>query len=823
MATERNPFDMIPEEGTNVVPLVEQGEAGASIEIDPEGDGVIVDFSEAVEMEATEEVAEWYGDLTETIEEEELLQIGNQVIDNFQADKESRAEWESMFERGFDLLGLKLEQGSEPFEGACTAVHPLLIESAVKFQSKASQELFPASGPVKANILGTATPEKQMQANRVENFMNYQVTEQMPEYFEEFERMLFHLPLIGSAFKKIYYSSTLKRPVSEFIPIDQFYVSYYATDLRNADRYTHVIYRSPVDIQKDINAGVYQDVDLPTPSQSGITSFAEKIDTILGFNPDYDNDPQYVLLEQHCFLDIEDEGEALPYIVTVEQDSRQVLSIRRNYEQNDPNRQKRSHFVHYRFVPGFGFYGLGLIHFLGNLTMSATAAMRSLIDAGQFANLPGGFKAKGVRMVGDNDPISPGEFKEVEATGIDLSKAIVPLPYKEPSSTLYQMLQFVALTGQKFADSTEQVISDAASYGPVGTTMALLEASSKFFSAIHKRVHKSQKDELRILASINYDYLPNEYPYDVPFESRSIFRADFDGRVDIIPVSDPNIPSNAHRMMLANMALQMAQQSPPGMFNLEALNRTILHAANMPNLEQILPPKIEPQAMDPVSDIMAATKGIPIAAFAGQNHDAHIQTKMAYLQDPMNGSNPIMGRLRPILEANIQEHSVMKYQEQVAGMTQQLMQQAGPEAAQNPQVIEMITAQAAQQVLNANQAMGMAQSPEQQLVALEQAKVELEKQKIDKDTAISAADMELKNKKLELEENDQIISMLKTNATDNFKREKAELDRNSKQDIKALEALTQLAIEGEKQQGKEKENTVKEIFDFLKQFQGDKQ
>jgi len=823
MATERNPFDMIPEEATNVVPLVEQGEAGASIEIDPEGDGVIVDFSEVTEMEATEQVAEWYGDLTETLEEEELLQIGNQVIDNFQADKESRSEWESMFERGFDLLGLKLEQGSEPFEGACTAVHPLLIESAVKFQSKASQELFPASGPVKANILGTATPEKEMQANRVQNFMNYQVTEQMPEYFEEFERMLFHLPLIGSAFKKIYYSSTLKRPVSEFIPIDQFYVSYYATDLRNADRYTHVIYRSPVDIQKDINAGVYQDVDLPTPSQSGITSFAEKIDTILGFNPDYDNDPQYVLLEQHCFLDIEDEGEALPYIVTVEQDSRQVLSIRRNYEQNDPNRQKRSHFVHYRFVPGFGFYGLGLIHFLGNLTMSATAAMRSLIDAGQFANLPGGFKAKGVRMVGDNDPISPGEFKEVEATGIDLSKAIVPLPYKEPSSTLYQMLQFVALTGQKFADSTEQVISDAASYGPVGTTMALLEASSKFFSAIHKRVHKSQKDELRILASINYDYLPNEYPYDVPFESRSIFRADFDGRVDIIPVSDPNIPSNAHRMMLANMALQMAQQSPPGMFNLEALNRTILHAANMPNLEQILPPKIEPQAMDPVSDIMAATKGIPIASFAGQNHDAHIQTKMAYLQDPMNGANPIMGRLRPILEANIQEHSVMKYQEQVAGMTQQLMQQAGPEAAQNPQVIEMITAQAAQQVLNANQAMGMAQSPEQQLVALEQAKVELEKQKIDKDTAISAADMELKNKKLELEENDQIISMLKTNATDNFKREKAELDRNSKQDIKALEALTQLAIEGEKQQGKEKENTVKEIFNFLKQFQGDKQ
>jgi len=311
---------------------------------------------------------------------------------------------------------------------------------------------------------------------------------------------------------------------------------------------------------------------------------------------------------------------------------------------------------------------------------------------------------------------------------MDLSKAIIPLPYKEPSSTLFQMLNFVSAAGQRFADSTEQVVSDAASYGPVGTTMALLEASSKFFSAIHKRVHKSQKDEFRILAKIDYDYLPDEYPYDVPFEDRSIFKSDFDGRVDIIPVSDPNIPSNAHRMMMANMALQMAQQSPPGMFNLEALNRTILQAANMPNLEDILPVKIEPQQMDPVSDIMAATKGVPIAAFPGQNHDAHIQTKMAYLQDPKNGANPIMQRIAPILEANIQEHSVMKYQEQMNGVAQQAIQQLPPEQKQNPSVIEMVMAQAAQQVMNANQAMGMAQSPEQQLVSLEQAKVELQKQ-----------------------------------------------------------------------------------------------
>ena len=794
MATERNPFDRIPEEETNIVPLASETEdIDATFEVAEDG-GVIVDFSENAEMAASEDIAEWYGNMASDMDEDELAGIAADVIENFEADKDSRAEWESMFERGFDLLGLKLEQGSEPFEGACTAVHPLLIESAVKFQSKASGELFPANGPIKAQIMGKSTADKELQANRVQNFMNYQLTEQMPEYFDEFERMLFHLPLIGSAFKKLYYDATVKRPKSEFIPIDQFYVSYYATDLYNADRYTHVIYRSPVELQRDINAGVYEDVELSSPSGYPGTSFSEKMDTIIGLSPTSDHDPQYVLLEQHCYLDIEDEEQACPYIVTVEQQSRQVLSVRRNYKQDDVNKEKVNHFVHYRFVPGFGFYGLGLIHFLGNLTMSATAAMRSLIDAGQFANLPGGFKAKGVRMVGDNDPIAPGEFKEVEATGIDLSKAIIPLPYKEPSSTLFQMLNFVANAGQKFADSTEQVISDAASYGPVGTTMALLEASSKFFTAIHKRIHKSQKDEFRILARIDYDYLPEEYPYDVPYEDRSIFKQDFDGRIDIIPVSDPNIPSNAHRMMMANMALQMAQQSPPGMFNLEALNRTILTASNMPNVDEILPPKIEPQPLDPVSDIMASTKGIPIAAFPGQNHDAHIQVKMAYLQDPMNGANPIMQRVAPILQANIQEHSVMKYQEQMSGIADQMMQQ-NPEQANNPAAIEMALAEAAKQVLNANQAMGQAQSPEQQLVALEQAKVELEKQKLQSDTVTDAAELEIKNKELEIKETAQIIEMLKASATAKSRETQSELNRQSKEAIKDAEIQAKLEIE----------------------------
>ena len=813
MATERNPFDTISKQETNIIPLVAEEDSGATFELDDDG-GVTVDFSEVVEMKASEDIAEWYGNMVDDMDEDDLADIAETVLENFEADKDSRAEWESMFERGFDLLGLKLEQGTEPFEGACTAVHPLLIESAVKFQSKASGELFPSSGPVKAQILGKSTEEKELQANRVQNFMNYQVTEQMPEYFDEFERMLFHLPLIGSAFKKLYYDATVKRPKSEFIPIDQFYISYYATDLSNADRYTHVIYRSPVELQRDMKAGVYSDVELTSPSAYPSTSFSEKMDTIIGLSPTSDHDPQYVLLEQHCYLEIEDEEQACPYIVTIDQQSRQVLSVRRNYKQDDPNKEKINHFVHYRFVPGFGFYGLGLIHFLGNLTMSATAAMRSLIDAGQFANLPGGFKAKGVRMVGDNAPIAPGEFKEVEATGIDLSKAIVPLPYKEPSSTLFQMLNFVANAGQKFADSTEQVISDAASYGPVGTTMALLEASSKFFTAIHKRIHKSQKDEFRILARIDYDYLPEEYPYDVPYEDRSIFKKDFDGRVDIIPVSDPNIPSNAHRMMMANMALQMAQQSPPGMFNLEELNRTILNAANMPNVDQILPPKIEPKPLDPVSDIMAATKGVPIAAFPGQNHDAHIQVKMAYMQDPANGANPIMQRIIPIIQANIQEHSVMKYQEQMSGVADQMVQQ-NPEQAGNPAAVEMVLAEAAKQVLNANQAIAMAQSPEQQLVSLEQAKVELEKQKLQSDTATNAAELELKNKKLELEENEQIIGMMKATATDNLKRDNADANRSSKEKIKQQELMTKAMIEEFKLNKEDQREVMKTIKDML--------
>ena len=812
MATERNPFEQIQQEINNVIQLPEKQQEGEpSFELEPDG-GITVDFAseeQTVEMGASTEVGEWYGNLAEKLDDETLQEIGNNVYDSYIADKDSRAEWESMFERGFDLLGLKIQDTTEPFEGACTAVHPLLIESAVKFQSKASQELFPSKGPVKAQILGKVTPEKELQANRVQEFMNYQVTQQMPEYFDEFERMLFHLPLLGSAFKKVYYDETLKRPVSEFVPIDQFYVSYYASNLRKAERYTHVIYRNPYDLSKEIRNEVYLDLDLPEPMNPMQTPLAEKMDTILGLSPSSDLDPQYVLLEQHCYLDIKDseteDGESCPYIVTIEEQSKKVLSIRRNYKSNDKTKTKNIHFVHYRFVPGFGFYGLGLMHFLGNITMTATAAMRSLVDAGQFANLPGGFKAKGVRMVGDNEPIAPGEFKEIEALGTDLNKAIVPLPYKEPSNTLYQMLGFMTAAGQKFADSTEQVISDGSNYGPVGTTMALLEASSKFFSAIHKRLHKSQQDEFKILAQIDYDYLPAEYPYDVPMAERNIFKQDFDGKVDVVPVSDPNIPSNAHRLMLSQMVLQMAQQSPPGMFNLEALNRTILNAANIPNVDEILPPKIQPKQLDPVSDIMAASKGMPIAAFPGQDHDSHIQVKMAYLNDPENGANPVMAKLQPILAANIQEHSVMKYQEQINGMTQQKLQQnVSPQDAQNPAVVQGAMAEAAKEVANANAAMGIAKSPEQQMVALEEQKVKLEQQKLQMKAMQDNAKAILDAQKLEMEQSEILLKVSDQQQTKQFKEQKAQADRLSKQQMKALEALVNMSLEDNKIESQEK-------------------
>ena len=838
MATERNPYEMNNDRSAPKLELEmdDVSTADANITIDPETGEIEVDLSgTASELELEVEAGDsgFYDNLVDILDEDKLDEIGATVIDKFEADKDSRDEWESMFERGFDLLGLKLEDTTEPFEGAATAVHPLLIESAVKFQSKASTELFPAKGPVKAQVLGDATIEKQQQANRVQNFMNYQVTTQMPEYFDEFERMLFHLPLIGSAIKKVYYDASLDRPVSEFVPIDQFYVSYYATDLRRADRYTHVIYRSPVDMARQMEAGMYADVELPKASIPNLSGMAEKMDSVLGLSPASDNDPQYVLLEQHCYLELEEDKmhkgrAACPYIVTVEQQSGQVLSIRRNWAEDDDKYVKKMHFTHYRYVPGFGFYGLGLIHFLGNLTMSATAAMRSLLDAGQFANLPGGFKAKGVRMVGDNDPIAPGEFKEVEATGMDLSKSIIPLPFKEPSGTLFEMLRYVTGAGQKFADSTEQVIADSGGYGPVGTTMALLEASSKFFSAIHKRLHKAQGDEFKILARIDYEYLDEEYPYDLPGISEKIFKMDFDGKVDIVPVSDPNIPSNAQRMMLIQMVQQVAQQSPPGMFDMEAINRMLLTTANVPDVDKLMPIKDKAQPQDPMSDVKSVSENKPIKAFPGQNHDAHIQFKTLFVNDPSNKQNPMMPKIVPALQANIAEHSLMKYEEELQGMMQQaqqaimqdpmLAQQVQQELANVPDPEAMVQLQAAQQLQQMHQQVMQKgpMSPEQQMVQMEGQRIQVEAEKNQAQMAKAQVDAQLKSRDLDLKEQKIFIDAQEAGVEAQMSAMQKNEDRSNKRAIEAMKLLGDLLKAQDANELEESKATANLLMDLLK-------
>ena len=797
MAVERNPFD-----GTKQA--IELDRLEEKLELGPDGEVEFEIEGEEEEFEVEPMEGEHFSNLVDTLDEDKLQEIAIQVIDGYESDKDSRSEWEETFERGFDLLGLKLQETSDPFEGACTAVHPLLIESAVKFQSKASQELFPSGGPVKAAILGNATPEREMQAQRVKQFMNYQLTDQMPEYFDEFERMLFNLPLVGSSFKKIYYDMTLERPVSEYIPIDQFYVSYYATDLRRADRYTHVIYKSPNDIKRDIASGMYADVDLPKAGTPEQTPIGSKMDEIMGLAQGEANDPQYTLLEQHCYLNLDSEDEeavAIPYVVTADLESRKILCIRRNYDENDPKFQKKLHFTHYKYVPGFGFYGLGLIHFLGNLTMTATTAMRSLVDAGQFANLPGGFKARGVRMVGDNSPIAPGEFKEVEATGIDLSKAIIPLPYKEPSQTLMAMMDFVVKTGGQFADSTEQVIADSTNAGPVGTTMALIEASSKFFTAIHKRLHKSQKEEFQLLAQINYDFLPDNYPYEVIGGDVSIFKKDFDGRVDVSPVSDPNIPSSAHRAALSQMALSLAQQTPPGTFDTRALYREVLLALNFPNLEQVMPPEPKAEPRDPMGDIMALSQGQPIKAYPGQNHKAHIIFKTSFMEDPSIGGNPLMAQGKPLLEANIREHILLQYQEQLGGMVQ------ASGVANDPQTMEMVMAQAAQEIAQANMNMQAAVSPEQQMLLNEKARIELDQQKAELDAAKDAATLAIKDREVNLKEDEVAIKALDAAG-------KLEV-KNTEVSTKYAELAARLALDAEKQGDERDERQAERAIDNL--------
>lgn len=821
MAVERNPFEVLPGGLDDSI-----SDDGADLEIDIEiEDGELEGIELSEDMAALALVEEdHYANLAEYLDDDDLKEIGSMVCEQFEADRDSRAEWESTFERGFDLLGLKLQETTEPFEGACTAVSPLIIESAIKFQSKASIELFPSGGPVRTQIVGSADPEKEAQATRVQQFMNYQLTDQISEYFDEFERMLFHLPLVGSAFKKIYYDPSIERPCSEFVPVDQFYVSYHAPDLKRADRYTHVIYRSPNELRKEISVGMYRDIDLPQASAPDPSMLGQKIDSLMGLAPSQDYDQQYVVLEQHCYLDLPEpfndpDGVAYPYIVTVEESSGQVLAIRRNFNKDDVRREREIYFAHYKFVPGFGFYGLGLIHLLGNLTMSATAALRSLVDAGQFSNLPGGFKARGVRIVGGNDPISPGEFREVEATGMDLQKSIVPLPYKEPSQVLFQMLGFLTSSGQKFADTTDQIVADATNYGPVGTTMALLEAGAKFFSAVHKRLHHSQREEFSILSRLNFEFLPDVYPYQIPNIDSSIFKSDFDGRVDVIPVSDPNIPSAAHRLAMAQMVLQLSSQAPSGMYDLRQVHLGILSASNIQNPERYMPAPVQPQPSDPITDIQAASQGKPIKAFPEQDHASHIAVKSSFIQDPTLGQNPMMQTVVPVLQANIREHMVLQYAEQMGGLVNmgaEQLQQTNTEIT--PEIMGELTTAAAQQVLQANQGgANSVQNLEQQSIELERMSLDIKREGMQIEATKDAAELSIKNRELAIKQKEVELRA----ASKISDKEDREVDRRIralkdagnmqiKKESSIRDQETKLAIEAVRAMLKEREMFIKE-------------
>jgi hypothetical protein len=738
-----------------------------------------------------------FANLAEYLGEDELKDIASKVIEGFEADKDSRSEWDETLTRGLDLLGLKFEETGTAFDGSCAATHPLIIESAVKFQSKASQELLPAAGPVRTQIIGDPDSQIVQQSNRVRRFMNYELTEMMPEYFDEMERMLFHLPIVGSAIVKMYYDGGLERPTAEHIPLDQFYVNYSATDLRRAERYTHVIYKSPVDLRRDIAAGMYRDVedlDEKPDSNRSDNEISAKIDEIMGLHGNNSEDPEYTLLEQHCYMQLEDDDQVYPYIITVEESSETVLSIRRNYREDDPRAEKMVHFTHYRFVPGFGFYGLGLIHLIGNLTMTATSAMRALVDAGQFANLPGGFKAKGVRIVGDNDPISPGEFKEIEALGMDINKAVVPFNYKEPSQTLFQLLGFVSSAAEKFADQTDQVVNDSSGYGPVGTTMALIEASAKFFSAVHKRLHHAQRQQFKILAQINETFVPvNGYPYATPEGDMTIFQQDFDGRVDVLPVSDPNIPSRAHRLSLASLALQLAAQTPPGTFNNTELIRQVLEAADFPNIDQVIPAKQEAQPADPVTDIMNATKGMPITAFPGQDHESHIQVKTNFLQDPTAGASEAFKQFAPILQANIREHMMLRYKTQIEGVVAQTVPPEQYQMAVQQGMQDAIIAEAAARVATANQQIVSAGSPEERLVQIDQERLRLDQEKLQLDAIKDAANIATKNRQLDLKEDQQRMAALKDGIKLMSDKEEAELDREESRREMLIDLLADVA------------------------------
>jgi len=668
--------------------LPEQGDT----EITPTEDGgVEINFEPGAFNQAQSQ--NHYDNLAELLPEEILSPLGSELFANYTDYKSSRRDWERAYTQGLDLLGFKYEQKSEPFQGASGATHPVLAEAVTQFQALAYKELLPAQGPVRTQIIGATTPQKEQQSERVKEFMNYQLMDQMKEYEADF--------LAGSSFKKVYYDELLGRAVSKFVPADDLIVPYSATSLEDAESIIHRVKMSENELRKQQVTGFYRDIEL-TPGYDNESDLDKKENELEGIRKSK-NEDVFSLLECHVNLDLEGfedrspEGEPtgikLPYIVTVEENSRSILSIRRNYEVGDEKRTKISYFVHFKFLPGLGFYGFGLIHMIGGLSRTATAALRSLLDAGTLSNLPAGFKQRGIRIRDDAQSIQPGEFRDVDAPGGNIRDSFMTLPFKEPSQTLLQLMGVVVQAGQRFASIADLQVGEGNQQAAVGTTVALLERGSRTMSAIHKRLYSSLKNEFRLLARVFKLYLPQEYPYDVVGGQRMVKQSDFDDKIDIVPVADPNIFSQTQRISLAQTELQLAQSNPQ-IHNLYQAYRNMYEALGVKNVDLVLKKPPQPMPKDPALEHIDALSGIPYQAFKGQDHRAHITAHLNFMATNIAKNNPVVGAS---LQKNIFEHISLMALEQVELEFQKEIQQLqaiqqNPQAMQNPQMQQMVMA-----------------------------------------------------------------------------------------------------------------------------------
>ena len=750
--------------------------------------------------------------LAEDMPEGELATLASDLADSITTDLGSRTEWEKAYVTGLKLLGLQYEERTEPWDGACGVFHPMITEAVVRFQSESITETFPAQGPVKTKILGKQTPEKDEAAERVQDDMNYELTEVMKEFRPEHERMLWSLPATGSAFKKVYFDPNLGRQVSMFIPAEDIVLPYGATDLDTCYRVTHTLRKTKSEIIKLQQAGFYRDITLPEPDKSK-TDIQQAKDKETGFSAN--DDDRYTLYESHVdlvirsdeYTDVDDDGEpvgvTLPYVMTILKGSNEVLSIRRNWLEDDELHLKRQHFVHYQYIPGFGAYGFGLFHLIGGYAKSATSIMRQLVDAGTLSNLPGGLKTRGLRIKGDDTPIAPGEFRDVDIGSGALRDNILPLPYKEPSAVLAGLMDKIVEEGRRFAATADMKVSDMSAQAPVGTTLALLERQLKVMTAVSARLHFSFKQELKLLAGLIRDYTDDDYDYDPEDAPRKAKKADY-SHVEIIPVSDPNAATMSQRVVQYQAVIQMAQMAPD-IYDLPKLHRGMLEVLGIKNAAELVPLPDDQKPRDPVAENMAVLKGKPVKAFMYQDHESHIQVHMAAMQDPvimqLIGQNPRAPQMQAAMMAHIAEHIGFGYRQKIE---QQLGMPLPPEDEKLPPQIELqlsaMMAQAAQQVLQQNQAQAAQQQAQQQaqdpVLQLQQKELQLREQENQIKAMKAQADIALAEKKLKQDAATSLAKLdaekQRTAATLLADQRKADKNR----DIDALKTVAQLQHSG---------------------------